>query len=111
MNISVRKAGDVTVVDLSGALRLGGPEVAFGEAVGNLIQTGVVALAVNLSGVTFLDSSGIGSIVRCHKAMKERGCVLCFFAPPKMVKQTLKMVSLDKVINLHDDESSALAAL
>ena len=111
MNISVRKAGDVTILDLSGALKIGGPEIAFRETVEGLIETGILALAVNLSGVNFLDSSGIGSIVRCHKAMQERGGKLSFFAPAKMVKQTLKMVSLDKVILLHADEAAALAAL
>ncbi len=111
MNITVRKTGDVTVLDLSGALKIGGPEVAFREAVERLIESGVVSLAVNLAGVTFLDSSGIGSLVRCHKAMQERGGKIGFFAPTKMVKQTLKMVSLDKVMNLYDEEAAALAAM
>ncbi len=110
MNITVRKNGDVTVLDLSGALKIGGPEVAFREAVESLIESGIVSLAVNLAGVTFLDSSGIGALVRCHKAMQERGGKLSFFAPPKMVKQTLKMVSLDRVMNLYDEEAAALAA-
>ena len=110
MNISVRKAGDVTVVDLTGALKLGGPEQAFREAIEGLLESGVLTIAVNLSGVNFLDSSGIGSLVRCHKTATERSGKLIFFAPTKMVKQTLKMVSLDKVMNLFEDEASALGA-
>jgi anti-sigma B factor antagonist len=110
LNISVRKAGDVTIVDLTGALKLGGPELAFREAIEGLLESGVLTIAVNLSGVNFLDSSGIGSLVRCHKTATERSGKLIFFAPTKMVKQTLKMVSLDKVMNLFEDEASALAA-
>ena len=110
MNISVRKAGDVTAVDLTGALKLGGPEQAFREAIEGLLDSGILTIAVNLSGVNFLDSSGIGMIVRCHKTANDRSGRLIFFAPTKMVKQTLKMVSLDKVMNLFDDETSALAA-
>ena len=110
MNISVRKAGDVTVVDLNGALKLGGPEQAFREAIEGLLDSGILTIAVNLSGVNFLDSSGIGMLVRCHKTASDRSGKLIFFAPTKMVKQTLKMVSLDKVMNLFEDETSALAA-
>jgi anti-sigma B factor antagonist len=110
LEITVRKAGDVTVIDLAGAFKIGGPEQAFREAVEELLERGIMTLAVNLGGVTFLDSSGIGIIVRCHKAMQEKGGKLCFFAAPKMVKQTLRMVSLDKVMNLYEDEAAALAA-
>ena len=110
MNISVRKVGDVTVVDLSGALKLGGSDQAFREAIEGLLESGVLTIAVNLRGVSFLDSSGIRSIVHCHKAASERSGKLIFFAPPKMVRQTLKMVALDKVMNLFEDEASALAA-
>jgi anti-sigma B factor antagonist len=110
LNISVRKAGDVTVVDLNGALKLGGPEQAFREAIEGLLDSGILTIAVNLSGVNFLDSSGIGMLVRCHKTASDRSGKLIFFAPTKMVKQTLKMVSLDKVMNLFEDETSALAA-
>jgi anti-sigma B factor antagonist len=110
LNISVRKAGEVTVVDLNGALKLGGPEQAFREAIEGLLESGVLTIAINLSGVNFLDSSGIGMIVRCHKTASDRSGKLLFFAPTKMVRQTLKMVSLDKVMHLYEDEFSALAA-
>lgn len=111
MNIAIRKVGDCTILDLIGAFKIGGPEQAFREQVDRLLESGILNVAVNLSGVTFLDSSGIGSIVRSFKTANERGARLHFFAPPKMVRQTLKMVSLDKVMNLYDDEASALAAL
>lgn len=109
MDISVRKVGEVTVVDLTGPLKLGGAELAFREAIEGLLESGVLTIAVNLSGVSFLDSSGIGSIVRCHKTATERSGKLILYAPSKMVKHTLKMVSLDKVMNLFEDETSALA--
>jgi len=111
LNIATRKVGDFTILDLIGAFKIGGPEQAFRDQVDRLLESGVMNLAVNLGGVTFLDSSGIGSIVRCHKAVHERGGRLYFFAAPKMVKQTLKMVSLDKVMSLYEDEASALADL
>lgn len=41
--------------------------------------------------------------------IKEHGGRLTFFAAPKMVKQTLKMVGLDTLLGLYEDESSALA--
>jgi anti-anti-sigma factor len=110
LTISVRKAGDVTVVDLNGALKLGGPEQAFRQTIEGLLESGILTIAINLNGVNFLDSSGIGMIVRCHKTASDLNGKLLFFAPTKMVRQTLKMVSLDRVMNLYEDETSALNA-
>jgi len=110
LNITIRKSGDFTILDVTSAFKIGGPEQAFRDQVDRLLEGGALNLAVNLSGVTFLDSSGIGSVARCHKIIKGRNGRLHFFGAPKMVRQTLKMVSLDKVMSIFEDEARAMAS-
>jgi len=110
VDITVRKIGNVTVLDLKGPLRIGEGEQKFREQVKNLMESGEQILAVNLAGVPMVDSSGIGAFVRTHKMLKEFGGKFTLYAPTKMVRQTLKMVGLDRFLGLYEDEASALAA-
>lgn len=111
MNISVRKAGRATILDLSGALKLGEAEEAFRNQIQQLIDAGSPNVAVNLSGVTDLDSSGIGALVRALGTIKRAGGKCIFFAPTKRVLMLLKMVRLDTVLDLAEDEATALTRI
>jgi anti-sigma B factor antagonist len=111
VNIGIRKVGNATIVDLEGALKLGEAEQSFREQVQQLVDSGTNKLAVNLSGVTELDSSGIGALVRAFTALKRANGKCTFFAPTKRVTQILKMVRLDSILDLSEDEATALTRL
>jgi len=68
-------------------------------------------LAVNLAGVTDLDSSGIGALVRAFTTLKRAGGKCTFFSPNKRVLMLLKMVRLDGVLDIVEDEATALARI
>ena len=109
MDVTVRKIGNVNILDLKGPLRVGEAEQKFREQVKSLIDSGEIIVAVNLAGVPMVDSSGIGAFVRTHKLLKEAGGKFTLYAPSKMVRQTLKMVRLDHFFGLYEDEAAALA--
>jgi len=109
VDIKVRKAGKATILDLSGPLKMGEAVEAFREQVEELMGGGAKNIAINLAGVPEMDSSGIGALVRAFSTLKQGGGKCKFFAPPKRVKQTLKMVRLDTVLDLAEDEQTALA--
>lgn len=109
MTIKVRKAAKATILDLSGPLKMGEAVDAFRDQVEELTSAGAKNLAVNLAGVPEMDSSGIGALVRVFNGIKQAGGKCKFFSPPKRVMQTLKMVRLDTVLDLAEDEASALA--
>ncbi len=111
VNIRTRKAGHATILDLEGALRLGEPEESFRTKVQELVDSGSTHLAVNLAGVPEMDSSGIGALVRAFTSLKKAGGKCTFFAPQKRVLMLLKMVRLDTVLDLVEDEASALARI
>ncbi|MGH9789428.1 MAG: STAS domain-containing protein, partial [Candidatus Acidiferrales bacterium] len=58
-----------------------------------------------------LDSSGIGALVRAYTSVKNAGGKCRFFAATKRIKQTLRMVRLDSVLDMVDNEAAALADL
>jgi anti-sigma B factor antagonist len=108
VKISIRKAGRATILDLEGPLKLGEAEESFRNQVQQLVDAGSTHVAVNLAGVTELDSSGIGALVRAFTTLKRAGGKCTYFAPSKRVMMLLKMVRLDTILDLADDEATAL---
>lgn len=109
MAANSRKAGNVLVVDLQGPLTIREPVEEFMAVVDELLDAGTTNLAINLAGVTRLDSSGIGAFVRAHTSLTKAGGKCRFFAAPKLVMQMLHMVRLDSVFDIAENEASALA--
>ena len=110
MTINIRRVNQVTILDLNGSFKAGEAEQSFRNSVGELLSAGVTNIAINLAGVSFLDSSGIGSVVRTLLTLKERGGEFRAFGASKQVAQVLRMVRLDKVLGLAEDETAALAS-
>lgn len=108
MNIRIRKAGQATILDLEGPLKLGETEESFRSQIQQLIDAGTTHVAVNLAGVTELDSSGIGALVRSFTTLKRAGGKCTFYAPSKRVLMLIKMVRLDTILDLAEDEAAAL---
>ena len=111
MSIRIRTAGPATILDLDGPLKLGPSQEAFRDQVQKLMDAGSTHLAVNLAGVTDLDSSGIGALVRAFTTLKRAGGKCTFFSPNKRVLMLLKMVRLDGVLDIVEDEATALARI
>ena len=111
MEIKVRKSDGATILELSGALLVGEPERICRDTVREHLAGGARRLAINLEGVPYMDSSGIGALVRVFNAVQQAGARCRFYGATKKVRQLLKMVRLDKVLELVEDEESALASL
>lgn len=109
MEIKVRKTGNGAILDLEGPLKMGQAERDFRDQVTEVIESGAKNLAINLAGVSEMDSSGIGALVRVYTSVSRMGGKCKFFAAPKRIQQTLRMVRLDSVLELVEDEASALA--
>jgi anti-sigma B factor antagonist len=109
--IRIRKAGPATILDLEGPLKLGPDEEGFRSQVQQLVNGGSLHIAINLAGVSDLDSSGIGSLVRTFTLLKKAGGKCTYFSASKRVVMLLKMVRLDTVLDIAEDEATALARI
>ena len=110
MTISVRSSDTATILDMNGALKIGDAEQGFREKVRELLAAGSKNLAVNMAAVPMTDSSGIGAMMYAYTSAKRVGGKCKFFALSNQVRQVLKMVLLDTVFELYDDEAAALAS-
>lgn len=110
MTINLRKTNSSDILDMKGALKLGEAEQAFREKVQALLDAGSKNLVINLAEVPIIDSSGIGALMYAYTSAQKTGGKCKFFAPSKQVRQVLKLVLLDTVFEIYDDEGTALAS-
>ena len=107
--ITTRKAGDITVVNPVGRINLGAGSTALRETPSrDLGWRTSQKLVLNLSGVSNMDSSGIGELVSCFTTTRSRGGVLKLAALPKRVSDLLRMTGIYKIFEIHDDEARAI---
>ena len=105
----LRKEGNVVVVDLQGRMAMGEVE-DFRNKWSEAMASGSKHLIINLSKVTMMDSSGIGTMIRCHSAISATGGTIRLVGANSTVRQAFKVTRLDRVFAFYDDEASALAA-
>jgi anti-sigma B factor antagonist len=110
MNIIVRNVNNTSILDLSGSLMRGQPVDAFRNQVQDLLKGGAKHLAINLTQVQFIDSSGVGALVGAFTSVGAVGAKCKFYGATERVFQILKMLRLDRALDLHPDEASALSA-
>jgi anti-sigma B factor antagonist len=109
VDINLRKTDNATILDLNGPFIMADAP-NFKGRIREVLDSGAKHLAVNLSAVSYLDSSGIGAIVSAFSAVKGAGGQCRFFAPSAQVLKVLKMVRLDTVLDLRQDEATALSS-
>jgi anti-sigma B factor antagonist len=110
LQLFVRRAGDVVIVDLEGIAVMGPANDFLDSQLRRLVDDGISKMLINLTGLTQLDSSSIGSIVRAFTSLKRRGASLKLLGPRGNVRLVLETVHLLDVIPSIDDETQAIAS-
>jgi len=108
VDIDIRRFEDVQVIRLRGSLTLGAPVNDLRETVDHAIKAGDSSLVLNLSDVRWVDSSGIGVLVKSLTAAKQVGGSLKPVNPSKPALQTLKMCNLLPLFEVYAEESEAI---
>jgi anti-sigma B factor antagonist len=109
-NVAVHKVSDVLVVALSGRVVIGEVADHFRDIVYNAIDRGARKVVINITEVTFIDSSGLGALVNAMIRMRNSGGKLKLTQPSTKVAELLELTRLDKVMDIEPDEPKALAA-
>ena len=109
LNINERQAGDVTVLDLSGKITIGEGSVALRAAIRRLLEEGKKRILLNLAGVSYVDSSGIGELVSSYTAIgKEEGGQLKLLNLTQKIRDLLTITKLLTVFDVYENEADAL---
>jgi len=110
MNLETREDGTVTILTVTGDLVIGDPETTFKKTVTRLLEEGRVHLLVDLTGVGFLDSSGLGALVRALTQSQKEGGQTKLLGANDQIRKLLQMTKLDSVFELHDDLGTAVSS-
>ena len=106
-SIDVRAAEGGVVLAPSGRLTVvTAPQLR--EAVANQLVSGQKLIVVDLSGIDFVDSSGLGALVSCLKSARQSGGDLRLVAPTEQVSMVLKMTNLDRILQPRASVDDAL---
>ncbi len=108
MDIELRSLGPVKLVKLRGRLNLGEAVDRFRETVDDLMGSGDTRILLDLSDVPWIDSSGIGLLVKILTSAKQRGGSMKLLNPSKFTVQTLKMIALLDVFEIFEDQQKAV---
>ncbi|HEV2859489.1 MAG TPA: STAS domain-containing protein [Pyrinomonadaceae bacterium] len=108
LNIKERQAGDVTILDMDGKITIGDGNVALRSAIRRLIEEGKKKILLNLGGVGYVDSSGIGELVSSYTTIQREGGQLKLLNLTQKIQDLLGITKLLTVFDTYDEESKAL---
>ncbi len=110
ITITTRKIGEITVAHVVGRITLGAGSSTLRDTIQELSTGEHPRIVLNLSGVSSLDSSGIGELVSGFTITRSRGGALKLLALPKRVEELLRMTGvLRNIFKIHDDEAQGTA--
>lgn len=110
LNIKQRQAGDVAILDLAGEVRIGDSASALRGAIRGLIANGNQKILLNLAGVKYIDSSGIGELIANYTTVGRGGGQLKLLNLTDKVQDLLVITKLLTVFDVYEDEAEALSS-
>ena len=108
MQAASRQVGDISVVNVRGRITVGEGNVMLRDFVTRLVESGNKRIVLNLQGVEYVDSGGLGELVRTHTTLQKEGGQLKMVNVNQRVQELLKLTSLNKIFDVHKDEASAV---
>lgn len=103
------REGDVLILTLSADHLDAGNSAAFRAQSAPLVQS-ALRVILDLNGVTFIDSSGLGALLSVMRNLGERGGDFRVCAVAKPIRVLFELVRLHKVLDIHETRAEALAA-
>ena len=108
LDLKERQAGDVTILDLSGEVRIGEGSVALRDSIRNLADQGKKKVLLNLAGVKYMDSTGVGELIANYTTITRNGGQLKLLNLTDRIQNLLVITKLLTVFDSYDNEAEAL---
>ncbi|MCZ2076919.1 MAG: STAS domain-containing protein [Bryobacteraceae bacterium] len=106
--IDVRQSMGVSIVDVSGRITLGESSNLLRLTVKDLVAQQQRNIVLNLSGVSYIDSGGLGEIVGSYATVAHAGGRLKLLNPQRRVDDLLQVTKLLTVFEIYTDEAAAV---
>ncbi len=108
MQIEERAVGDVIVLDLKGKITLGEGDELLKDKVNSLVNQGHRKIVLNLAGVPYIDSAGLGEIVRTYTTVSRQSGSLKLLNLTKRITDLLSITKLLTVFETFETENEAV---
>jgi anti-sigma B factor antagonist len=108
MEIAERVVNDVTILDLKGKMTLGEGDELLKDKINSLLANSKKKLVLNLEGVPYIDSAGLGEIVRTYTTVSRQGGSLKLLNLTKRIEDLLSITKLLTVFETFDTEAEAI---
>jgi anti-sigma B factor antagonist len=108
LDVKERQAGDVTILDLSGEVRIGEGSISLRDSIRNLADQGKKNVLLNLGGVKYIDSTGIGELIANYTTITRQGGQLKLLNLTDKIQNLLVITKLLTVFDSFDNEAEAL---
>ena len=108
MQIQERMVGDVVLLDLKGKITLGEGDELLKDKVNSLVNQGHKKIVLNLADVLYIDSAGLGEVVRTYTTVSRQGGSLKLLNLTKRITDLLSITKLLTVFETFDSENEAV---
>jgi anti-sigma B factor antagonist len=108
MRISERREGDITILTLTGRMVLDEGDLALKDHIDDLVRQGRVKLLIDMKGVTFLDSAGIGMLVAKYLSVRRKGGAVKLMNLASRTDRPLSVTRLTTIFEIFDSTEEAL---
>ena len=108
MQIEERMVGDVVLLDLKGKITLGEGDELLKDKVNSLVNQGHKKIILNLAGVPYIDSAGLGEVVRTYTTVSRQNGSLKLLSLTKRITDLLSITKLLTVFETYDSENDAV---
>jgi anti-sigma B factor antagonist len=108
MEIAERTVNDVMILDLRGKMTLGEGDELLKDKINSLLSQGKKKLLLNLEGVPYIDSAGLGEVVRTYTTVSRQGGSLKLLNLTKRIEDLLSITKLLTVFETYDSETEAV---
>jgi anti-sigma B factor antagonist len=108
LDIQQKEHEGVTILDLKGRITVGSEASALREKVGALTTGGLKNLVLNLGGVDYIDSTGLGALVMCATTLRKNAGVVKLLNLTRRSIELLVMTKLATVFEIFTDEQDAV---
>jgi anti-sigma B factor antagonist len=110
MKLSSRVTGEVLILDVEGKILLGEGDVEIKQVIDGHLAQGRKKFLLNLAKVPYIDSAGLGQIIRGFTAIRKAGGTLKLLSPNPKVVDLLTVTKLVNLFDWYSEESSALSS-
>ena len=108
LEVTQRQAGDVTILDMNGSVRMGEGAISLRDSIRGLVEGGQKKILLNLGGVKNIDSSGIGELIANYTTVSRDGGQLKLLNLTDKIQNLLVITKLLTVFDSYESEVEAL---